>query len=78
MTIQLTTLSVARSKRTLLDALKTVPEAVRFYDPSFIRPRSFSGADMVPGERIDVVMDPTTRRRFAIVVRRLDGTFQVL
>lgn len=79
MTIQLASPAFGKSKATLLDALKRTPALVRFTDPS-IFPGSrgnFTGADITAGDSFPIVMDPTTRRRFAKVVCKADGTFRV-
>lgn len=68
----------AKSKATLTAALNSNPQAVRFYDPSLFNSRIFRASEMKPGERFPVVMDPQTRRRFAEVERRADGSFRVL
>ena len=80
MTYQLATAAVGRSKATLAAALNERPERVAFTDPSLFGPRgggSFTGADFVAGERAEVVLDPATRRRFARIVRKRDGSFRV-
>lgn len=66
------------NKKALQDGLNgDSPESVNFYDPSIVRPRQFTGASIQVGERFPVVMDPETRRRFAEVERKADGTFRV-
>lgn len=75
MTIQLGTYaSHGRSKAVLQDALNSTPASVRFEDPSISQSRgTFYGNDIRVGERFPIVMDPPTRRRFAIVVRTERG-----
>lgn len=76
MTIQV--LTENKSKATLLAALTTDPAKVRFYDPSIVAERRFTGADIKPGESFLVVMDHPRRTRFATITRRLiGGAFQV-
>ena len=76
MTIQVCTAN--QSKAILLACLTDKPESVRFYDPSIINERQFTGADIKPGERFPVVMDHPKRNRFAVIIRKPDGTFKVL
>lgn len=80
MTIQLSsTTQHGKSKARLAEGLNETPELVRFVDPS-IFPGSrghFRGTDCRPGESFTVVLDPETRRRFATVICRADGSFQV-
>lgn len=64
--------AIAKSKRTLQDALNADPASVRFYDPSLFTNRPhFTGADYPSGA--PVVLDPVTRRRFAIIHRTPKG-----
>lgn len=76
MTIQVQTAN--QSKAVLLACLTDKPESVRFYDPSIVNERRFTGADIKPGDRFPVVMDHPKRNRFAEVIRKADGTFKVL
>lgn len=76
MTVQC--LTENKSKAVLLDALKTRPESVRFYDPSIVSERRFTGRDIKPGDRFPVVMDHPKRSRFAEVSRTSTGVFKVL
>lgn len=79
MTIQLTSAAFSKSKAALLDGLRRTPALVKFNDPS-IFPGSrgqFTGADVTAGDSFAIVMDPATRRRFAEVVCKADGTFRV-
>lgn len=67
------------SKKALSDALNGDNTGlVNFYDPSIVNPRYFTGREIRIGERFPIVMDPETRRRFAEIVRKPDGTFRVL
>lgn len=80
MTVQLAShLAHGKSKKVLQEALSRTPGQVRFYDPSiFSGSRGvFTGAAITAGDRFAVVMDPDTRRRFATVVCKADGTFKV-
>lgn len=71
MTIQV--LSCNASKAKLLEALRTQPSAVTFYDPSILNERWFSGADIKEGEAFAVVMDHPKRTRFARIVKAPKG-----
>jgi len=77
MTIQLATVRHGTSKKALEAAMTAMPERVRFADPSIFAPREFAASEMRLGEKFACVMDPETRRRFALIKRRLDGTFRV-
>lgn len=77
MTIQLKSLAHGKSKAALQAALNSTPQGVIFEDPSIFNPRVFRGNTIKPGEHFIVVMDPATRRRFAHVTRKDDGTFKV-
>jgi hypothetical protein len=69
-----------KSKATLEAALNEAPERVRFTDPAVFGPKgggAFSGAEILPGERETVVLDPKTRRRFAQIERDAKGAFRV-
>ena len=78
MTVQLVSANAyGKSKATLQAALTAHPSLVWFDDPSPWGSRSFTGADIKPGDRFLVVMDPKTRMRFAEVERRSDGSFKV-
>lgn len=71
MTIQLAPshINASKSKAKLQAALNDTPSLVNFYDPS-IFPGSrghFSARSVQVGESFVVVMDPQTRRRFALV-----------
>ena len=79
MTIQIAApLKHGASKQALQDALNN-PEynTVNFMEPSPFGNRIFSAGTINKGTSFPVVMDPDTRRRFAKVVRRADGTFKV-
>lgn len=68
-----------KSKAVLAEALKSDATKVIFYDPS-IFPGSrgvFEGESMKRGDSFALCMDPATRRRFAKVTRKLDGSFKV-
>jgi hypothetical protein len=76
MTIQLHTIRHGKSKAALQAELNAMPDRVRFWNPSpFSDNRSgfFSGSEMKPGESFACVLDPDTRRRFAIVARTASG-----
>ena len=79
MTIQVDSREHQASKDVLRKALNSTPMAVRFYNPSpFNDGQAFlTGDKIAPGSSFPVVMDPLTRRRFAKVTRRADGTFRV-
>ncbi len=77
MTVQVQSATFGKSKKVLQQALTESPQSVRFHDPSFFNPRSFTGADIKPGEKFPVVMDPATRQRFSTVERKSDGSFRV-
>jgi hypothetical protein len=77
MTIQVTTQQYAKSKKTLQDALNTTPERVLFLEPSIFNEHDFNGAMIEAGRKFPVVMDHPKRMRFALVVRKADGTFKV-
>lgn len=67
-----------KSKQVLKDALNGDDcGLVIFYDPSIMNSRYFKGTEIRPGENFAAVLDPQTRRRFAIVGRKADGTFTV-
>ncbi len=79
MTILCQSPGFTKSKATLQAALNENAGAVKFEDPS-IFPGSrgyFNGGSIQPGEKFPIVMDPPTRRRFAIVKRLTDGQFRV-
>ena len=76
MTIQLAPpMEFGKSKKTLELALNVTPVRVRFYNPGILL-SYFSGQDITPGE-FPVCLDHPKRMRFAIVVRKPDGTFKV-
>lgn len=80
MTIQLVSTKYGKSKATLAAALEVNPRLVSFFDPAVFGPKNggpFTGQEIAPGERILVVLDPVTRRRFAEVARKKDGAFTV-
>lgn len=61
------------SKGTLQSALQANPETVRFWDPSIVAERFFTGADIEEGQSFPIVMDHPHRRRFATVKRTSKG-----
>lgn len=77
MTIQVYHPEHGKNKATLAAAMNADPEKVRFYNPTPFGASYFTAAKVTPGESFPVVMDPQTRRRFAIVKRNADGTFKV-
>ena len=79
MTVQLTSAAFGKSKAALLDGLRRTPALVKFSDPSIFSGSrgQFTGADITAGDSFPVVMDPSTRRRFAKIVCKADGTFRV-
>lgn len=77
MTIQVQSRAHGASKAALQAALTANPAGVWFYDPSIMAPRSFTGADMAPGEKFPVVMDHPKLQRFATVARLPGGGFRV-
>lgn len=77
MTIQLRTTRHGVSKAALEMNLNHLPDRVEFHDPSVINERTFRASDWPKGTKDTVVLDPDTRRRFAIVHRKADGTFTV-
>lgn len=79
MTWQLTS-AHGKSKAVLEAALNEAPERVCFTDPSIFGPKgggAFAGSEISPGERGTVVLDPKTRRRFAMIERDAKGRFRV-
>jgi hypothetical protein len=81
MTYQVVRKEHGANKYALQCALNAAPERVSLHDPAVFGPRgggAFTGADLVQGEVVTVVMDPQTRRRFAQIKRMKDGTFVVL
>jgi hypothetical protein len=83
MTARCLSAGAAKSKARLEAALNEDPSAVLFDDPGpwGICPSwglcPFNGADIPTPDSFPVVLDPETRRRFAVVERRRDGTFRV-
>ena len=77
MTIQIVNPTHGRSKAALQAALNAGPEGVKLDDPWPWGQRTFTAATMRPGQSFPVVMDPATRRRFATITRRKDGSFKV-
>lgn len=78
MTIQVAIPAYGKSKATLQAILDSNPKDCKFYDPSLFQGRGhFDGRAIDPGEHFAVVMDPATRRRFATVTRKANGTFKV-
>lgn len=68
------------SKAALKAALAATPQAVQFHDPGVFTSSKggwFTGADIPPGDSFPVVLDPATRRRFAKVTRKADGSWRV-
>lgn len=80
MTILLTSaVAHGKSKAVLEDALRRTPALVVFEDPSIFSGsrKNFTGADITAGDHFALVMDPLTRRRFAQVICKVDGSFRV-
>lgn len=77
MTTQLRTVRHGTSKAVLQENLNTAPAAVIFETPKPWGSDVFTGADIPVPSSFACVLDPATRRRFATVKRKADGTFKV-
>lgn len=77
MTVQVVKAEHGKSKAALLAAVEAGAEKVWFRRPTPWGDEEFSAAGIKPHERFPVVMDPATRRRFAEIERRPDGSFRV-
>ncbi len=78
MTIQVCNPAHGASKAALAKALNEAPSQVQFREPTPFEDKLFYANSVRAGTRFAVVMDPATRRRFATVVRKADGSWGVL
>ena len=81
MTIQVCIPAYGKSKAALEQALNSNTPGIIFHDPSIFPEKYYGshfGSHIIKiGESFPVVMDPDKRQRFALVKRKLDGTFKV-
>lgn len=77
MTTQVVSPKHGKSKVALEAALNEDAPSVAFCEPEPLANRYFSGDMVKIHTKFVVVMDPETRKRFALVQRNGDGTFKV-
>lgn len=85
MTIQLAVPAQGKSKGTLEALLKADPAKVSFRNPALrqwitdgdFKQPEFKGSDIPLGGSFTCVLDPATRRRFAVITRTSKGEWRV-